>query len=77
MVLNKDYQPIKATIERAIGDTKFSPKLGDDREEIMTYYETIHAANKKFDGGHQYWVFKEFIGYRQVQNKEKNNHPEW
>ncbi len=50
-MLNKDDQPIKATVEKALGGNKLSVKLGNDREENMTYDEIIHAVNKKFEDG--------------------------
>ncbi len=68
-MLNKDDQPIKETIEKALGDDIFFVKLADDREEIMTYNEIIHAANKKFEDGNQHWAFKDLIVLRKVQHE--------
>ncbi len=39
LVINQEDQPIKETMEKALGDDKFSVRLGDEREEIMSYDE--------------------------------------
>ncbi len=39
--------PVKATIENALGDKKYIVRLGDDREEIMSYGQIIHAMNSE------------------------------
>ncbi len=46
-------------------------KLGEeDREENFYHNQIIQAVNKRFEDGHQYWVFKDFVGHRKVQQKE-------
>ncbi len=49
MVLNHDDKPVKETIEKALGDEKYSVRLGDDREMVLTYEQTIQVMNKEFE----------------------------
>ncbi len=62
-------------MEKALGDNKFSVRLGDEREEIMSYYEIVHAANKKFDDGSQYWecwdTAGDMVGGKRTQSRTR------
>ncbi len=44
-------------------------RLGDDREEVLTYDQIIQAMNKKFEDGHQCCMFKDIIGHKKVRNE--------
>ncbi len=77
LVMNQDDQPIKATVERALGPDKFSVRIWEDHKEIMSYDEIIQGPNKKIDDGSQYWILKDIIGHRKVYFNEENYHPEW
>ncbi len=74
---SEPYYPWQDSVGKALGDDKIPVRLGDEREEIMSYDELSPAAKKKFEDGSKYWVFKNLIGYRKVRNKVNNNCPEW
>ncbi len=37
MVFNQNEMLVKETIEKALGGKKYSVKLGEDREDVLTY----------------------------------------
>ncbi len=75
LILNLEDHPIKATIDKALGDEKDSVRLGDDRKEVMAYGQIIQAMNREFEDSHQCWVFKEIKGQR--KNPDPNSCREW
>ncbi len=58
------------TIEKVLGDNHYALKLGEDHEQVFTHDEIITALNKRFEDGHQYWVFNNIIGRRNLVEKE-------
>ncbi len=51
MVFNQGDKPVKATIEKELGDEKYSVRLVNVREEVLTYDQIIQAVNKVFEDG--------------------------
>ncbi len=54
MLIDQDDHPVKATIEKALGDEKYFVRLGDVRDEVLTYNQINKAMNKAFEDGQQY-----------------------
>ncbi len=51
LVFNNEDHPVKATIEKALGDKKYSVRLGDNIEKIITCDQIIHAMNRGDENG--------------------------